>query len=100
MNHNFKNKNANIFLNKLIEKFPNNKDDIEILESNSSEFISLEIMDVSYGKPLSISMAVDFDEITIGHEFNDHEHFCLFEGDEYNGFIEDAFVYIDKIYKG
>ena len=67
MNHDFKNENANIFLSKLIDRFPNNKYDIQIVKIRSGSLISLEVLDFSYGKPLSILMTADFDEINIGH---------------------------------
>ena len=97
MKLNFKNQHANIFLSRLKEKFPQYANDIEVSEYGIGFIISLKIKDESHKNPLSISMAVNHNEITVGHDFNDHEHFDLGDDIINEEFINQAFEYIDTL---
>lgn len=100
MKLNFKNQYANVFLSRLEERFPQYVNDIEISEYGIGFIISLKIEDKTHENPLSISMSVNHNEITIGHSFDDHEHFDLGEEPINKEFINQAFEYIDVLCLG
>lgn len=87
---------GDIFYNKLVARFPEHQNNIEILDLIDCCSISLEAEDKTYGKPLIVSLITKFNEMTVGHEFEDHEHFSKdIDGED---FIEKAFKYVDTIY--
>lgn len=89
-----KNEYANEFISKLQSRYPQYSESMELGEYTLGFIISLEIMKLPSTLPLKISMSVRYNEITVGHDINDHKHFCLDEECESN-FIDEALEYID-----
>lgn len=92
------NKKADVFYKYILEYAPEFKNYFAYIKNSNEEVVGfqIEVPNILIDKIFQISYSTICDEITIGHDIYDHEHFCLeMDGEEY---LIKALKFIKKIY--